>query len=247
MRILKKLIFPAIAVLTLSSQAFSEETNLRLSLLEDESVTALYTIDEFNTLVKADKWNSLDQTLEAICSGYKGEIETIGNSLTCDGVFTASKIDALDGEEGQTILISAEAAQPLAYRNPSIPSMEELMPLPGGRIEGDHASIDIYQYMYALCKKEGGTPSVVVSKRFGKTARYTEVSAGEAFDYLLESGEGKDPWFFACEGEKRFIVEKDYQHNLDGSNRFTFHPRRGLEWVDYVKAEDGKVASLATR
>ena len=242
---LKKLIFPALAVLALSGQAFSEETNIRLSLLEDESVTALYTIDEFNTLVKADKWSSLDQTLEAICSGYKGEIETIDNSLKCEGVFTASKIDST--EPGKSVLITAETAQPLAYRNPSIPSMEELMPLPGGRIEGDHTSIDIYQYMYALCKKEGGTPSVVVSKRFGKTARYTEVSAGEAFDYLLESGEGRDPWFFACEGEKRFIVEKDYQHNQDGSNRFTFHPKRGLEWVDYVKAEDGKVASLEAR
>ena len=246
MRMLKKLIFPAIVVMALSSQAFSEETNIRLSLLEDESVTALYTIDEFNTLVKADKWNSLDQTLEAICSGYNGEIESNGNSLTCDGVFTASKIDSLAGE-GQAVLITAETAQPLAYRNPSIPSMEELMPLPGGRIEGDHASIDIYQYMYALCKKDGGTPSVVVSKRFGKTARYTEVSAGEAFDYLLASGEGRDPWFFACEGEKRFIVEKDYQHNLDGSNRFTFHPKRGLEWVDYVKAGDSHVASLDAR
>jgi hypothetical protein len=146
----------------------------------------------------------------------------------------------------QFILIKTEATQPLTYKNPYIPSLEQVAAPAGGRIEGDYASIDIYQYMYALCKKENGTPSVIVSKRFGKFARYTEVSAEEAFNYLLSSGEGKDPWFFGCEGENRFIVEKDYQSSPEGANRFSFHPKRGLEWVDYVKAGSDVVASLET-
>ncbi|MCC6503574.1 MAG: hypothetical protein IT362_10635 [Deltaproteobacteria bacterium] len=246
MRILRKLILPAVAVLTISGQAFSEETDIRLTLLEDKSVTALYTIDEFNTLVISGADGSMDKALESICSEYKGEMATDADTLRCEGVFTASRIDPVT-EEGHSIVITTETAQPLAYKNESIPSVEDVTAPPSGLIEGEHSSIDMYQYMYALCKKNGGTPSVVLSKRFGKTARYTEVGAQEAFGYLMASGEGKDPWFFACEGENRFIVEKDYQHNLDGSNRFTFHPKRGLEWVDYVKAEDGVVAALDAR
>jgi len=243
---IKKLMLPAAAVLAFSGQAFSEETNIRQELLENESVTALYTIDEFNSLVKTGSNAGVDKTLEAICSERDGNLKKKANTLRCEGVFTASKIGT-PSEETAQVIVTADEAQPLAYRNPSVPSIDEVVAPPSGRIEGEYASIDIYQYMYALCKKSNGTPAVVVSKRFGKIARYTEVGSEEAFEYLLASGEGKDPWFFGCEGKNRFIVEKDYQSGEDGSNRFTFHPRRGLEWVDYVKADDGHVASLEAR
>lgn len=244
MRMLKKLMLPAAVVLSLSGQAFSEETNIRQKLLENDSVIALYTIDEFNSLVETGA--GVDKALEAICSARAGVMKTEANKLKCDGVFTAAKMNMASHESVKTI-VTAEAPQPLAYKNQSIPSIEDVVAPPSGRIEGEYASIDIYQYMYALCKKNNGTPVVVVSKRFGKIARYTEVSSEEAFGYLLESGEGKDPWFFACEGNNRFIVEKDYQIGENGSNRFTFHPKRGLEWVDYVKADNGTVASLEAR
>jgi len=236
---------PAIAVLSMSGQAWSEDSTLRQKLLDSGTVAALYSVDDHTTVIKAESREDISSTLSAICSGHEGSLVSDENSFKCEGVFEASEVDSTSA--GQSVLIKTEAAQPLAYKNPYIPSLEEVAAPPSGRIEGDYASIDIYQYMYALCKKENGTPSVIVSKRFGKVARYTEVSAQEAFSHLLASGEGKDPWFFACEGENRFIVEKDYQYSPDKANRFYFHPKRGLEWVDYVKADSDKVASLGTR
>jgi hypothetical protein len=246
LRIIQKLILPAVAVLSLSGQAFSEEASLRHELLGSAAVTAMYSIDEHTTLIKAASGEDVRSVLGAICSGHKSSLASDEDFFKCDGVFEAARVTVPDSE-GQSILIKTEDAQPLAYKNPYIPSLEEVAAPAGGRMEGDYASIDIYQYMYALCKKENGTPAVIVSKRFGKFARYTEVSAEEAFSHLLSSGEGKDPWFFGCEGEKRFIVEKDYQSGPDGENRFYFHPKRGLEWVDYVKAGNDKVAVLETR
>lgn len=241
---LKKLMLPAVAVLSMSGQAWSEDSTLRQKLLDSGTVAAVYSVDDHTTLIKADSQEDISSTLSAICSGHEGSLISDDNSFKCEGVFEAAGVDST---EGQSVLIKTAAAQPLAYKNPYIPSLEEVTAPPSGKIEGDYASIDIYQYMYALCKKENGTASVIVSKRFGKVARYTEVSAEEAFSHLLTSGEGKDPWFFACEGENRFIVEKDYQYSPDGANKFYFHPKRGLEWVDYVKADSDKVASLGLR
>lgn len=246
MRILEKLMLPATAFLSLTGQAWSEEATIRQKLLDSGTVSALYSVDDHTTLIKTESLDDISSTLGAICSGYEGSLISEDNSFRCEGVFEATEVDST-GSEGQSILIKTEAAQELAYKNPYIPSLEEVSAPPGGKIKGDYASIDIYQYMYALCKKENGTASVIVSKRFGKVARYTEVSAEEAFSHLLASGEGKDPWFFACEGENRFIVEKDYQFNSEGANSFYFHPKRGLEWVDYVKADNDKVASLEAR
>lgn len=245
MRILRKMILPAVAVMSLSGHAWAEDLSIREKLLESGAVATLYSIDDHTTLIKTGSLNDISSTLSAICSGHEGFLSSGGNSFRCAGVFEAEQVDS--PSEGQSILVKTEIAQPLAYRNPYIPSIEEVAAPPGGKIDGDYASIDIYQYMYALCKKDNGTASVIVSKRFGKVARYTEVSAEEAFSHLLASGEGRDPWFFACESENRFIVEKDYQFNSNGANRFYFHPKRGLEWVDFVKAGSDKVASLGTR
>ena len=245
MRILQKLILPAVAVLSLSGQAWSEDSSVREKLLESGAVAALYSVDDHTTLIKAGALEDMKSTLSAICSGHEGALASDGASFRCEGVFEAARVDSPE-PESQSIMVKTESAQPLAYRNPYIPSIEEVAAPASGRIEGDYASIDIYQYMYALCKKENGTASVIVSKRLSKVARYMEVSAEEAFSHLL-AGEGKDPWFFACEGENRFIVEKDYQFNSDMANSFYFHPKRGLEWVDFVKAGSGKIASLGTR
>ncbi len=245
MRILAKLVIPAVALLSISGQAAADEVNLRGELLGSAHVSALYSVDDHTTLIKASSVEEAGSALNDACSAAKGVLTSGEGYLHCEGVFQASRMDS-PGLEGTSFLIKTEQAQPLAYKNPYIPSIEEVAAPPGGRIAGEWTSVDIYQYMYALCKKENGTPSVIVSKRAGKTARYTEVSAEEAFSQLL-AGEGKDPWFFACEGEKRFIVEKDYQYNAKGSSSFYFHPKRGLEWVDYVKADSDKVACLTNR
>ena len=245
MRIIQKLILPATALLSLSGQAWSEDLSIRQELLESGKLSALYSVDDHTTLIKTGTIEDMNSVLVSACSAAKGALATEADSFSCEGVFNAAAVDS-PGSEGSSFLLKTTDAQPLAYMNQYIPSLEEVAAPPGGKIKGDYASIDVYQYMYALCKKENGTPSVIVSKRFGKVARYTEVSAEEAFSHLL-AGEGKDPWFFGCEGENRFIVEKDYQFNPDGASSFYFHPKRGLEWVDYVKAGSDNVASLKAR
>lgn len=244
MRILKKLVVPAVALLSFHGQAAAGETNLRGELLESVHISALYSVDDHTTLIKTGSTGEAEAALAEACSAAKATLSSGEGYFLCEGVFQASLMDSPD--ESASFLIKTEETQPLAYRNPYIPSFEEIAAPPGGRIKGEWASVDIYQYMYALCKKENGTPSVIISKRLGKTARYTEVSAEEAFSQL-HAGEGKDPWFFACEGENRFIVEKDYQYSTEVASSFYFHPKRGLEWVDYVKADSDKVASLKAR
>lgn len=245
MRMPGKLMLSSVIMLAASGHAWSEDS-LRQKLLDSGMPSALYSVDDHTTVFKTGADEDVGSKLEKICAEHEAAFNAGDGAYSCGGVFEASRLDSAAGQEQSFILKTADR-QPLAYMNPSVPSLEELAPLPNGRIEGIHASIDIYQYMYALCKKENGTHSVVISKRFGKVARYTEVGAEEAFNYLLTSGDGKDPWFFACEGETKFLVEKDYQFNSDGANRFYFHPKRGLEWVDYVKAEDGKIARLDAR
>lgn len=245
MRIPVKPILSALILLAASGQAWAQDS-LRHELLKSGTDLTLYSVDSHTTVVKAAEGADVASTLKGLCSGRQAAFTVNENVLTCEGVFEASRVESALGQETSYFIKTADE-QPLVYTNLSIPPFEELTLPPNGRIAGDHASADIYQYMYALCKKENGTPSVVISKRFGKTARYTEVGAEEAFSYLLSSGDGKDPWFFACEGETRFMVEKDYQYDSSRASKFSFHLKRGLEWVDYVKAEDGKVARLEAR
>lgn len=243
MRIPVRPILPALILLAASGQALAEDS-LRHELLGSGVAMTLYSVDSHTTVLKTGTPDDVASKFEGLCSKRGASITVRENTYACEGVFEASKSPAA---QETSFFIKTVDEQPLVYVNPSIPPVEELTLPPNGRIKGDHASVDIYQYMYALCAKENGTASVVISKRLGKVARYTEVGAQEAFDYLLSSGDGKDPWFFACEGETRFMVEKDYQYDSNGANKFSFHLKRGLEWVDYVKAEDGKVAKLEAR
>lgn len=242
MRIPGILTLTAILLLAASGHAWAGDS-LRGDLLESRLPSALYSVDDHTTAFMAE--GDVASKLAGMCTERGGQFTASGDRFSCPGVFEASRIVS-EGPERSFIMKTVEA-QPLAYLNPSIPAVDEISELPGGRIEGGHESVDIYQMAYALCEKEQGTASVVISRRYGKFARYSEVSAEEAFTYLLTSGDGKDPWFFACEGKKRFLVEKDYQYDPESDSAFYFHPKRGLEWVEYVKADSGPLASLVSR
>lgn len=244
MRIPGKLTLSAIIILAAAGQARSEDS-IRGKLLDSGIASIVYSVDDHTTLFRTSAKEDAAAILEKLCSERSGSFKAEETSFTCTGIFEASRVESASGDE-QSFFLKTTEPQPLAYMNPSVPSIEKVAPPPNGKIAGDHASVDIYQYMYALCKKENGSPTVVISKRYGKIARYVEVGAEEAFSYLLTSGDGKDPWFFGCEGETRFMVEKDYQFAPDGPNKFSFHPKRGLEWVEYVKAE-GSLAKLEKR
>ncbi|MBI2399751.1 MAG: hypothetical protein HYV23_01590 [Deltaproteobacteria bacterium] len=66
MRILEKLMLPAVAVLSLSGQAWSEDLTLRQKLLESGTVAALYSVDDHTTLIKAESLDDISSTLSAI-------------------------------------------------------------------------------------------------------------------------------------------------------------------------------------
>lgn len=109
-------------------------------------------------------------------------------------------------------------------------------------------SIDVYNQARAICNDEGGRPLAVVSRRFGGFVRLVEVTPDEAAEHIASGREGKYPWYLACEGEARFIVEKDYQYSPGEPEKFHLSRGRGLEWLDYIKAEEPeKIAGLEAR
>ncbi|OIJ74025.1 MAG: hypothetical protein A2V21_306960 [Deltaproteobacteria bacterium GWC2_55_46] len=232
-----------LAMALIGNGAYAGEQSLRERLIGTGTVETLYSVDDHTTIVKAADGQAL-KGLEALCSEYIGAgLVKEGAAMKCGAIFEASE----DLTQGKNPLyrIKSEEAQPVAYKIAALPPFEELSAPPDGRIEGGLGSIDVYQYMYALCKKEQGSHSIVISRRFGRFVRLVEVPSEEAFDYLLSSGDTKDPWFFACEGENRFIVEKDYQYDPDGEKKFYFRQDRGLESVDYIKSgEREKLARL---
>ncbi|MBZ0221288.1 MAG: hypothetical protein K8I01_12760 [Candidatus Methylomirabilis sp.] len=116
--------------------------------------------------------------------------------------------------------------------------LDELSALSGEYIDGSLTGIQVYNHIRALCKDEGGKPLAVVSKRFGRTVRLIEVTPDEAAEHIASSGKGKYPWYFACEGDPRFIIEKDYQYSPGEPQKFRLSRGRGLDWLDYVKAEE---------
>ncbi|MFN3479638.1 MAG: hypothetical protein ACK415_04545 [Thermodesulfovibrionales bacterium] len=137
----------------------------------------------------------------------------------------------------------------------------------------------VYQYVRALCRKSNGKLRFVINKgEFIKDpkGRWTNLLTGEkgrykdkfeetdsigAFNYAATASSVRGPVrkiiFYACEGNKRFVVrsEEDIRHGGDktyGVPKFYFSSQRGLEGIDYVplarqeKSETSQVAGPQT-
>ncbi|MFZ5996813.1 MAG: hypothetical protein ACOYW7_04925 [Nitrospirota bacterium] len=87
----------------------------------------------------------------------------------------------------------------------------------GGLVLSD--PVYLYQYATALCNKNGGTMKFVVALK-----QLSEVEPKKAFYYIGGSG-GRI--FYACEGDRRFVIKHDGGEPVFASNR-------GLEGIDYV-------------
>lgn len=194
-----------------------------------DEVTAVYSIDESFTVIKSYlKKDELLQRLDNACPGFSCGSYSFVGTLEFSG----------DYEGGEAMLIRHNDPQPAIYKNPRLPALDDISVPETGRLEGDHRSIDVFQYMSALCGKVNGNPSFVVPKKYGKFTRLTQVEPLEAFNYLATSGEGKQGWLLACEGDEKFVVQKNFKYNPGEENKFYFHHRRGLEGFDYVKAAE---------
>lgn len=235
----------ATVLLSVTAHA-AEPPSLRERLLKAGPFSSVYSIDDRSTLVTANSAEAALKGLGKACSELGSGLAT-KEGVRCPGVFEAKKSEATD--EAVAYIVVAEADQPFLYRGPAARSLDEVSELPAGKVEGRLSSMDVYQYVSALCRKGNGSPSMVVSKRYGKRVRFTEVDHSGALSYILSSGDSKDPWFFACEGgEARFFVEKGYGFSSEGRPAFYYHPRRPIEWVDFVRlAGKEKVARLDPR
>ncbi|MBI5453238.1 MAG: hypothetical protein HY956_01270 [Deltaproteobacteria bacterium] len=224
--ILVPVFFPAVS--------YGSEESLRGRLLGSRSVEALYSIDDYLTVVSGKEAGPIEAELKSICpEGLKID----GDGAVCGELFETRRLEGPKGS-GKTFYIVLNAApQPFVYRN-SLPSLNELpAPANGMRLREGYKSVDLLQYMSALCKIENGTPEIVVSKRYGRTVRLTKVGGIEAFNYFLYSGEGKDPWYFACHGDQKFVIEKDYTYSPKDEMKLFYYQNRGLEGIDFVKEE----------
>jgi len=242
MQMAKRLLMPVLA-LAFSGAAGADagELNVRQRLLENTAVETLYSADGHTTLFTAARGSEALAAIGEVCGSLGASITSAGNVSKCADAFTAEPA----GREGRSYLIKSASPEPIAYKTPSVPPFEEIAAPPDGEMQGAFEGVDVYQYMYALCEKGNGRALTVISKRAGRFVRLVEAAPEEAFRHIVSSIDSKDPWFFACEGETKFIVEKDYGYGPDERGRFTFHQGRGLEWVDFKRAGDkDKLASL---
>lgn len=237
-RIIKALFF----IVALASSA-SAEDGLRQRLIESSHIKTLYSIDDFNTLASGDM-AMIAGELKRACSdtGKVAEEKTGDNTIKCRGYFEAAEVKEDGGSVG-LFAIKTSAPQPFVYKTPSLPAFSEIRLPKTGKLAGKYSNLDTYEYMSALCKKNNGSPEIVITKRYGKYLRLTHVNTVEGSSYIISSGKDKDPWFFACNGSRRFLVEKDYQYK-PGEDNLYFHMNRGLEGIDFVKSDDSEALAL---
>jgi len=247
----KRLFIGVVTVAALSTTAFAiEDDGLRGRLMGSSSIDSIYTIDGTTTLVTGTAPDQIAGELEGFCTenGLTPErIEAKGDTglaVQCGGIFTAENLEGKQINGKTVFTIKSSVEEPFAFKNSIFPPMDKLPTPENGRIPGNLSSLDLYQYMYALCKKDGGTPSTVITKRWGTTVRLAEAQDAEAFDYVFNSGDSRDPWYMECAGENRFLVEKNYKYNLYQDNAYDFHANRGLNGINYVQLETSKVASV---
>ncbi|MDO8302516.1 MAG: hypothetical protein Q7T18_04665 [Sedimentisphaerales bacterium] len=248
---LKTLVTGAIAVAALSAPAFAiEDNSLRLRLMESSSADSIYAIDEKTMLVTSTGPGQLAGELEGFCS-KNGEtlvrVDTKGAKMLavkCGKLFEAESLEGRQVNGKMVFTVKSSVPEPFVFKNSAYPPIDRIAAPQDGRIPGSYSSLDLYQYMYALCKKDNGTPATVVTKRSGSMVRLTEAQDAEAFDYIFNSGDSRDPWYMECAGEKRFLVEKNYKYDLYQDNAYVFHANRGLDGINYVQLEPGKVASI---
>lgn len=226
-----------LGVTLLTGAAFGADLNnsqsLRKNLMDSMNVGSVYAIDDYSTMVTPAK------------EDYSGLVEKEINIFTKKDVNVTS-IEKRTHEGKTSFIITRSAKEPFMYKNPNIPAYDAIKAPASNRVEASYRGIDMFEYVYALCNKENGTPVFVVPKRYGRFSRLTDGGALSAFNYLMTAGEGAT-WVAACVGgEKKFFVENEM--TLSGENNtYLFYSGRGLEGLGYVKErEDSEyIAALA--
>lgn len=227
---MKRLINITITALLLLGLNFSNSYafnggSVRERLSEDPNVESLYSIDANFSMI------------------------SVKGAGAAERDFTVVKEFQDNGKKYQIVRHSYN--EPFMYKANAVPEYPSIGMLPDGRFdpeENGYNAADLYEHLYAVCKKVEGTPSFVVPVKYGQYKRLTQVSAVDAFSYMVSTNNSNGSWFFACDGASRFVVEKDY--GFKGFSRsVTIRSKRGLEGVSYIKTgrEVAEIAAYEAR
>jgi hypothetical protein len=202
------------------AQIGETHSGLRRSLVSDKGVEAFYAIDDYMTYIVADAgWNK----------------PNAGHTV----VYTR-----VDGGK-KYYMIRHASPEPMVYKSRVLPDISDIAGFYGiepgeyAFVEGrsGYGAIDLYQHTIAACAKLDGELTFVIPRSSGKLKRLTKVDAFSAFRHILASGGLIDTvWYIACDGEERFMVEKNYRVLSGDVEMATVSVDRGLEGVDYAES-----------
>lgn len=198
--------------LATNASALFAASSVRERLAADPNVASLYAIDDNYSMISVRG------------AGIGAKDSTVVKEFSRNGVTFQ--------------IIRHTTPQPFIYRGSAAPGYPSIEMLPDGDFnmnEKDYGAADLYEHLYAVCKKIQGAPSFVIPVKYGQYKRLTRVGAVDAFSYMLSSDNANGSWFFACDGASRFVAEKDY--GFKGySETVNVRSKRGLEGVSYIKS-----------
>lgn len=194
-----------------ASNAFAaSDGSVRERLADDPGVETLYSIDDNFSMI------------------------SVKNSGVEAKDFTVVKEFSNNGRRYQ--IIRHREAEPFMYKGSAAPEYSAVTILPDGEFnlnEEGYGIADLYEHLYAACRKSNGTASFIIPVKYGQYKRLTQVAAVDAFSYMLSSDNGNGSWFIACTGASRFVAEKYYIKGL--SQTVKIRSNRGFEGVSYIK------------
>lgn len=208
---------------------------LRHRLVAAEGVEVLYSIDDHLTYF----------TVEVDMDKPEGGLAPTGGHTV-----VYSRVD----NGTKHYIIRHDRPEPLVYKSRALegPGGLEIPEAGEYALAWDgYSAADLYQHATAACRNDGGTPLFLIPRSSGRHKRLTKVGALSAFRYILSTGGPEDTvWYIACEGDRRFVVEKNYRLLTGGVESATVILDRGLEGVSYAenwgRAEEPAGGPLST-
>jgi len=189
------------------------------------SVDLLYSIDEHHTYVEGE-----------------------GLRVNPDGPWRITEVERTE-RDGRTGLILRHAdPQPLLYKTPALPGYDDLAMEDARRFElakwtdedygeAGYTAVDLFEHAYAACERSGGELAFVLTREAGRFKRLVEVTAVAAFKELRDASDG-GAWLLSCDGDKPFVVTKDFSAVTDGVEVARVDTGRTLVGMDYIRKEE---------
>lgn len=112
-----------------------------------------------------------------------------------------------------------------------LPNIKEAANYASIDIKGTHTPIEVFRHFSSECS--GGKLYFLASLKGGRFVRLTLLNYQDAASYMETDGDGKYPWLLACDGDTKFLVEKEYSSG-PGRGSFRLYKGRALEGIDYA-------------